>query len=140
MSVIAQSSVMSGAMKQSGDKSSFQWRWTQFLNSTKELSSFEVELIYFPIYWSLLKWKFGKLFKLSLAIISVICFFVYISPFNWSVSAIGRLVLIKILPVWNWIPLYNRRCLIEGFSKSSKSESSNYKSGLIDCSVCENIG
>ncbi|XP_064547974.1 uncharacterized protein LOC135435034 [Drosophila montana] len=37
----------------------------------------------------------------------------YCDTCAWTASALGRLLLIQLLPYWNWTPYYNAKCLIE---------------------------
>ncbi|XP_067633331.1 uncharacterized protein [Eurosta solidaginis] len=67
--------------------------------------------------------------------------------FNWFVSAIGRLLLIQLLPYWDWTPLYNSRCLIEravdkedGQSVSAPPVSlGRYETESVNCILCETL-
>uniref|UniRef100_A0A182WVB8 Uncharacterized protein n=1 Tax=Anopheles quadriannulatus TaxID=34691 RepID=A0A182WVB8_ANOQN len=36
----------------------------------------------------------------------------YIPWVNWQVTAVGRLIMIELLPYWDWTPLYRGKCLI----------------------------
>lgn len=66
--------------------------------------------------------------------------------FSWFVSAIGRLLLIQVLPYWNWTPLYNSRCLIErtvanmdGVPSTTKISERN-ETEAANCALCETLG
>lgn len=65
---------------------------------------------------------------------------IYAIPFlNWNASAVGRIVMIKMLKIWDWRYLYNVDCLIE---KNVKRFERNGPLNIMedDCSFCENIG
>ncbi|XP_049537514.1 uncharacterized protein LOC125952217 [Anopheles darlingi] len=83
-------------------------------------------------------WKVCKVVLLS-ALMALSCY--YIPGVNWHVTAIGRLVMIELLPFWDWTPLYRSKCLIERSSKGAGVEKSG-QFQLIpeDCAVCENLG
>lgn len=86
------------------------------------------------------KWIVGILF-----ITSIVCASIYYIPIlNWNASAVGRLVLIKlVLPYYDWQYLYKSRCLVEHF-KDGKSTAKGYKDYDVfsgdECAVCENLG
>lgn len=55
---------------------------------------------------------------------------------QWHAAAVTRIVLIKLLPVWDWTPLYSNKCLIQ------KPEQRNLESNIVsatDCIACEAI-
>ncbi|XP_045770004.1 uncharacterized protein LOC123870680 [Maniola jurtina] len=56
--------------------------------------------------------------------------------FQWHATAITRIALIKLLPIWDWTPLYYNKCLIE------RSQPQNLDNDLVsptDCITCEAI-
>ncbi|XP_036330434.1 uncharacterized protein LOC118742458 [Rhagoletis pomonella] len=65
--------------------------------------------------------------------------------FSWFVSAIGRLVLLQLLPYWNWTPLYSSRCLIERAVDKNGAQSATstmkalgrYETEAENCVLCE---
>ncbi|XP_054738520.1 uncharacterized protein LOC129244737 [Anastrepha obliqua] len=67
--------------------------------------------------------------------------------FSWFVSAIGRLILLQVLPYWNWTPLYNSRCLIERAADRVDAQSvspttntlSRYETEPANCVLCETL-
>ncbi|XP_004533836.1 uncharacterized protein LOC101449655 [Ceratitis capitata] len=65
--------------------------------------------------------------------------------FSWLVSAIGRLLLIQLLPYWNWTPLYNSRCLIEravddvSSSTPATKTLGRYETESGNCVLCETL-
>ncbi len=74
-----------------------------------------------------------------LLIVAFVSSQIYVIPFlNWNASAIGRIVLIKMLKIWDWRYLHNVDCLIERkvetFERTVVGDIEN------DCSFCENIG
>lgn len=81
-----------------------------------------------------------KLFKILL-IIAFVMSQVYVIPFlNWNASAIGRIVMIKMLKVWDWRYLYNVDCLVEKKVARFDLIQSSIDNIEDDCSFCENIG
>lgn len=78
-------------------------------------------------------------------LVAILSASIYYIPFlNWNASAIGRLVLIKlILPYYDWQHLYRSRCLIGQFPKgtSHNDEFKTYNEfNTNECNVCENLG
>lgn len=56
--------------------------------------------------------------------------------FQWHATATARLLLIKLLPIWDWTPLYYGKCLIE------RSQPQNFDDNMMsptDCITCEAI-
>uniref|UniRef100_A0A182YP40 Uncharacterized protein n=1 Tax=Anopheles stephensi TaxID=30069 RepID=A0A182YP40_ANOST len=71
-----------------------------------------------------------------------ICLAVYYVPsVNWHVTAIGRLLMIEMLPYWDWTPLYRGKCLIakakEGVGSKKFEPPISFPD---DCVVCRNFG
>ncbi|XP_059619517.1 uncharacterized protein LOC132263644 [Phlebotomus argentipes] len=63
-----------------------------------------------------------------------------VAVINWNIVAIGRLLLIKLLPMWNWTHLHYTKCLLEYPVETLAPKTSKHDlSEKIDCSVCENI-
>ncbi|XP_053671446.1 uncharacterized protein LOC128721692 [Anopheles nili] len=79
---------------------------------------------------------------LSVAVcFAALCLAVYYVPsINWHATAVGRLIMIELLPYWDWTPLYRGKCLI---SKSKETSSSKkYEASFSfpdDCMVCQNV-
>ncbi|KAG4069667.1 hypothetical protein HA402_014690 [Bradysia odoriphaga] len=74
-----------------------------------------------------------------LIIVAFVISQIYVLPFlNWNASAIGRIVMIKVLKIWDWRYLYNVECLIE-YDESDHIPIS-IDAVENDCSFCENIG
>lgn len=87
-----------------------------------------------------------QFFKLSLIIIVGFSLIYYINFLNWNFSAIGRILMIKLLRFWDWKHLYNSNCLISVEQQTTTvnavdkdySEMNNDVSNL--CVTCENLG
>lgn len=81
-----------------------------------------------------------KLFKILLLIAFVLSQ-IYVIPFlNWNASAVGRIVMIKMLKIWDWRYLYNVDCLIEKEFTTFDRSQTPIAHIEDDCSFCENIG
>lgn len=84
-----------------------------------------------------------------LAVFGALCLlYNWCDEFSWFVSAIGRLLLIQVLPYWDWTPLYNSRCLIErtvykvdepNVAPTTKI-SERYETEATNCVLCETLG
>uniref|UniRef100_A0A8W7N6D2 Uncharacterized protein n=1 Tax=Anopheles atroparvus TaxID=41427 RepID=A0A8W7N6D2_ANOAO len=105
-----------------------------------KLQEQELYKLFAPVRWRLwrkivLRWFTG------IVIVLVVCMGIYYVPtVNWHVTAVGRLVMIELLPYWNWTPLYRAKCLI---AKSSETVlPGKYEilpSFPDDCVVCQNL-
>lgn len=127
-------------MKDSAHKSEFQVRFTQFFNSCKsrKLTAAEVEKECLPIYWVFLKQEFGGFVKVLLGFVVIWICYNFIPWFSWTVSGIGRLLLVKVLPVWNWEALHRKRCIWDA-PVAVRESSVTFKREALDCSFCENF-
>lgn len=103
----------------------------------------EMDIIYAPIKKEL-KIKFWIKFFKIFAVLTFLSSSVYYIPFiNWNISAIGRIAMIKILPIWNWKVHFNDKCLMPYFDvglRSYKTESKFENVYRDDCAVCETLG
>lgn len=81
-------------------------------------------------------WKQIKI-ELNFMILIVMTYILYnnCDAIAWFFSAIGKILLIQLLPYWDWTHLYNRNCLIENVKNI---ESSPYI--FDDCTSCINGG
>ncbi|KAF5290081.1 hypothetical protein FQA39_LY14862 [Lamprigera yunnana] len=52
-----------------------------------------------------------------------------VEAISWHASAIGRIILIKLLPIWNWQYLKNEKCFLDKFTKVTDLE--------FNCALCE---
>lgn len=89
----------------------------------------------------LLKQQLLKLLKIFLFIVSICCAVYYVDTLNWYFCAIGRILLIKMLPVWNWQHLSRSECLIP--KKESASKPSGFSTETlneVDCRACQHFG
>lgn len=131
-------------MKATGEENpypvSFQTRLTQFFNSckTKRLSKFQLELKCLPIYIGFLKQEFGFHFSILFSVGVIVLLINFIPWINWTLCAIGRLILIELLPYWKWTDLYDKKCLWE--PNKGVQETFVLNKALIDCSICERFG
>ncbi|XP_050088362.1 uncharacterized protein LOC126572776 [Anopheles aquasalis] len=99
---------------------------------TKSLHALRIKLIRERV------WKLCKVVLLC-ALIALSCY--YIPVVNWHVTAIGRLIMIELLPFWDWTPLYRSKCLIERSGKEGVMEKPGpFRLMPEDCAVCENLG
>uniref|UniRef100_A0A182T8H1 Uncharacterized protein n=1 Tax=Anopheles maculatus TaxID=74869 RepID=A0A182T8H1_9DIPT len=88
-------------------------------------------------------WRKWCLRRLSVAMgLLAICLAVYYVPsVNWHVSAIGRLLMIEMLPYWDWTPLYRDKCLIAKVKAGAASKKFEPTVPFPDdCVVCRNFG
>lgn len=110
------------------------------LENLKNLSENEIKIILKPLktfFW--IEWL-KKLFKIILLVISICFAIYYVDTLNWYFCAIGRILLIKILPLWDWRYLGNSKCLIAKSSSERVFKKSEYGFNEKDCRGCQNFG
>ncbi|XP_057659591.1 uncharacterized protein LOC130895945 [Diorhabda carinulata] len=78
--------------------------------------------------------KFDYIFLTILAIILLLYILSNFEEFSWQLSSFGRIILIKILPYFDWRPYKNKRCLIEHFFTETETLSNK-----LNCNVCEDL-
>lgn len=99
----------------------------------------EMEVICRPFTNAVRRASFQKWLRVLIGLSIVLCAIYLVTNSNtvaWHSTAIGRIFLIKILPIWNWKPLFYRDCLI---NKNSKISEIHNVLSLSDCAVCEAI-
>lgn len=100
----------------------------------------EIEKVLRPLKLYLWKQQLKKYLKIFLAFAAICCGIYYVDTLNWYFCGIGRLVMIKLLPVWDWRNFENAKCLI---AKSETQKITGGSFGSInekDCRVCEHFG
>jgi hypothetical protein len=112
----------------------------QNLEKLKNLSEKEIENVLKPLktfFW--IEWL-KKLSKVFLVIASICLAIYYVDTLNWYFCAIGRIFLIKILPLWDWRYLGNSKCLIAKSSAEKVFKESENGFNEKDCRACEHFG
>ncbi|XP_055643249.1 uncharacterized protein LOC129779665 [Toxorhynchites rutilus septentrionalis] len=105
-----------------------------------DLTECEIYEILAPLRWHLFRIKWMQ--RVRLGILTVIFWLAvyYVPLLNWNVSAIGRLVMVQVLPYWDWTQLYKSRCLVNTFNERIDKVSYYRDMPLFEfCGVCENI-
>lgn len=116
------------------------------LESVEQLNLPKVDVysVFAPLRWHLFRRKWIKRLKWCLLLVVLSLAIYYVPILNWNASAVGRLVMVQVLPFWDWRPLHNEKCLVKSFFSSkveSRSESRFENSPFFEeCAVCENIG
>lgn len=93
-----------------------------------------------PLKVIFLEQKLKKYLKTILVFSAICSAFYYVDTMNWFFCAVGRLVMIKLLPIWDWRHLEKASCLV------AKSETEKLSSGGFtsinerDCLACEHFG
>ncbi|XP_004929096.2 uncharacterized protein LOC101743841 [Bombyx mori] len=104
------------------------------------ISDEEMDIICRPLTNAVRKAYIRRWTRFFLCIIMVLALGYTVSQtdtFQWHASAAARMLLIKILPVWDWTPLYYNKCLIER-SQPQSLDSDNVITP-IDCISCEAV-
>lgn len=113
----------------------------EFFLLCKDITSSKAEMrkILQPLRAHLLKQQL-KIFLKIFAIFATICSAIYfVDTFNWYFCAFGRLLLIKMLPVWNWQRLRRSECIIQKTEISSKPKMYSQVLSEAECRVCEHF-
>ncbi|XP_075168783.1 uncharacterized protein LOC142240918 [Haematobia irritans] len=114
-----------------------------FFESLKRenLTKKEIEIICKPLH-EYFRRRFLRKSALIVLVLIFICVMVmWCDTLNWFLSALGRALLIQLLPLWNWPKLYNAKCLIErsnkDLNKGPSMQATTMENG--NCLLCENI-
>jgi hypothetical protein len=101
----------------------------------------EIEKILKPLRQHLWKKLMQKWLKVIVIVAAICCATYCIEALNWYVCAIGRILMIKCLPLWNWTYLENANCLISNpAATQSKSQQTSSSFNDKDCRTCEHFG
>ncbi|XP_037942078.1 uncharacterized protein LOC119683668 [Teleopsis dalmanni] len=94
-----------------------------------------------PLFQQQRKVKTKRFLFLTTLVLIVYCFYNWCDSCAWFLSAIGRLLLIQLLPYWNWAPLYNGKCLIERPFQETTTNSlprlGRHETDVDNCALCE---
>ncbi|XP_058060574.1 uncharacterized protein LOC131211203 [Anopheles bellator] len=83
----------------------------------------------------LLKW-----FKITIGCLVAGMVIYYVPTVNWHVTAVGRLLMIELLPFWDWTPLYRSKCIItKATADPAPTKVEPLRLLSDDCVVCENL-
>ncbi|GBP54357.1 hypothetical protein EVAR_50769_1 [Eumeta japonica] len=80
--------------------------------------------------------RWTRIFLLFIMILAIGYTVSQTETFQWHASAVARILLIKLLPVWDWTPLYYNKCLID------RGQTQNMDSEIVsqaDCISCEAV-
>lgn len=104
------------------------------------ISDEEMDIICRPLTSAVRKASFKRWTRVLLFLIMVLAIGYTVSQtnaFQWHASAAARIVLIKLLPVWDWTPLYSNKCLFE--KSQQRNLDSTVVSSAADCIACEAV-
>lgn len=109
-----------------------------------KLTKSDKDKIFTPLKWKLRYEYWRQVMIIGIGLLLGISAIYYIPFLNWNFTAVGRIILIKLLPIWNWKPLHNQKCLIDwgwlGTQTDIKTTIKSTKFYEIDCSTCVNYG
>lgn len=77
-------------------------------------------------------YRYLRIFLFLLLIFIIGYYLVKVDFISWQLSAVGRIVMIKILPYWNWQKMAGTKCLINGYQEINEIKQ-------FDCQLCESI-
>lgn len=115
----------------------------QFLENFSNTKKEDIENVLKPLKLHFWMMRFKKFLKVFLLVASICLAIYFIDILNWYFCAIGRILMIKILPLWNWKHLGNissSKCLIEKKLLPSKQFKENNNFNIKDCLTCEHYG
>ena len=117
----------------------------QFLEQCRKQKFSEVEMrsICQPILWHVRLMKLKRWTQwLLLPGLLVYLLWSYCDTCAWTASAVGRLLLIEMLPYLNWTPYYNSKCLIERGSEQrwESQPLGRHETLWENCALCEQLG
>ncbi|KAG5680538.1 hypothetical protein PVAND_010040 [Polypedilum vanderplanki] len=100
----------------------------------------EMKKILKPLKYLLWKQQLKSYAKIILILLSICFAIIYIDSLNWLFCGVGRIFLIKFLPLWNWRYLGKSKCLIEKPQVQLHGNNNEVDElGSRDCRVCENF-
>lgn len=101
----------------------------------------QLDEVLHPLKLALWRIQMIKYAKLIATLTICFCAIYYCDTLNWYFCAIGRILMIKLLPLWNWRYLATAKCLIPRaqISETTPSGPSNFLS-IKDCHACEFFG
>ncbi|XP_050671216.1 uncharacterized protein LOC126969715 [Leptidea sinapis] len=111
-----------------------------FYDYCKEIgvSDDEMDIICRPLLNTVKKATMKRWRRIITAIIIFLAIFYIVcqtDTFQWHATAVARVTLIKLLPLWNWTPLYHNQCIIERIPQKFDGNAVSTK----DCVTCEAI-
>lgn len=115
----------------------------QFLEKLSNFKERDIENILKPLKFHLWILWLKKFMKIFIIFASICLAIYYVEILNWYFCAICRILMIKILPIWDWTTLGNAKCLIEKTSLPSSKDYNNNESknfNAKDCWACERFG
>ncbi|KAJ3650647.1 hypothetical protein Zmor_016733 [Zophobas morio] len=92
----------------------------------------EIRKIFAPLAPPSSTTKHLALLLAPIALLTLLYLLTYIDPISWHFSALGRILLIKLLPLWDWTALKNAKCLIDKPSPPPADPRFN-------CDLCETL-
>ncbi|XP_030387059.1 uncharacterized protein LOC115633727 [Scaptodrosophila lebanonensis] len=110
----------------------------------EQFSAQEMSHICQPLLWRLGLVKIRRWVLCALPLLLIYLLWQYSESFAWSVSAVGRMLLIQILPYWDWTPYYSSKCLIERNEDIRKRVEAprildKYETHWENCALCESL-
>lgn len=112
----------------------------QYLDKISNFSEKNIKNILKPLKYLYWKQQLAKYVKIALIVISICYAIYYIDTLNWYFCAICRIMLIKILPLWDWTYLGKSKCLISKTTQQRSSSYANDEFNMRDCRSCEYFG
>ncbi|CAG9558955.1 unnamed protein product [Danaus chrysippus] len=102
----------------------------------------EMDIICRPLTNAVRKASIKRWTRVFLVLVMIIAIGYTVSQtdtFQWHATALARMTLIKILPIWDWTPLYYNKCLIERSRPSTLDDDLVTPADCITCEAIKNI-
>ncbi|KAH8321470.1 hypothetical protein KR074_005917 [Drosophila pseudoananassae] len=108
----------------------------------QEFSGQEMWAICKPLIWRIRMAKARRWIFIGLPILVSYILWLYCDTFAWYGSALGRIMLIQVLPLWDWTPYYNSKCLIARDAQRVQEELpplGRHETLWENCALCESL-
>ncbi|XP_017125700.1 uncharacterized protein LOC108145028 [Drosophila elegans] len=107
----------------------------------QEFTGKEMLAICQPLIWRIRLARVKKWCLILLPLVVIYLLWLCSDTFAWWSSAVGRLLLIQILPLWDWTHYYNAKCLIpRGQSvQEQPTPLGRYETLWQNCALCETL-
>ncbi|BFG04566.1 uncharacterized protein DMAD_03507 [Drosophila madeirensis] len=116
----------------------------QFLGDCRrqQFSAKEMHTICQPLIWQIRRAKAMRWLLLLLPLLVAYLLWQYCDALAWWLSAVGRLLLVQLLPYWDWTPHYQGKCLIRRGEQREAEQGpalGRHETLWENCVLCESL-